>query len=509
MHRVLKILTSRLLLVIPLIVLQLIFLLTLLYQFAISYKLLPVFSAISIVVAICIINRKEDSAYKIAWCLMILAIPIIGVPLYFMAGGRKVPKKLFNGTVRANKEMEGLLRLDYDLIYDVSRKDQSAADILRYGTLTGDFPVYQNTISKYYASGESWFPEFKAALKSAEHFIFMEYFILDQGSCWDEVHEILLEKVKEGVEVKLIYDDFGSITLPYDYDLLLRNEGIEAYRFNHIRPAFIVRMNNRDHRKITVVDNNIAFVGGVNIADEYMNRIERFGYWKDSAMRLEGAAVWSLTVMFLGMLSYCRPANIGMPDYESYHLVCSQVNDGGCYQPYSDTPTDKENTALNMQLNLINHAHHYIYIDSPYLIPTDGVLQALMRAAKNGVDVRILTPGIPDKKLIFEITRGNYHQLLDAGVKIYEYTPGFNHAKNFVMDDKMAIVGSANMDYRTYFLHLENGVLMYQTPEIEKIRDDFEQSIAKSHEITLQEEEKTNLFVRLVRMILNLFIPLV
>ena len=509
MHRVLKVLTGRLMIVFPLIILQFAFLVTLLYQFAISMRLVTVLSTVSIALSIYVANRNEDPAYKLSWIMLILAVPVVGVPLYLIAGNRKVPKKLFNGTMRANKEMDGLLQMDYDLIYEVSTKDSSAADILRYGTLTGDFPVYRNTVSKYYRSGEEWFEEYKSALSQAKHFIFMEYFILDTGSCWDEVLQILEEKVSQGVEVKLIYDDFGSITLPSDYDRILRKKGIEAYRFNHIRPAFIVQMNNRDHRKLTVIDNNIAFTGGVNLADEYMNRIVRFGYWKDSVVRLEGEAVWSFTVMFLGMLSYCRPASIDMPDYRYYRLPCAKVNDNGCYQPFSDTPTDRENTVLSMQLNLINHAHQYIYIDTPYLIPTESVMQALMRASKNGVDVRILTPAIPDKKTVFQITRGNYRRLLQTGVKIYEYTPGFNHAKNFVMDDKMAIVGSANMDYRTYFLHLENGVLMYDTPEIVRIREDFENSIAKSKEITLEEDAKTNIVVRPVRMILNLFIPLV
>ena len=414
MHRILKILTGRLMIVIPLIVLQFVFLVTLLYQFAISMQLLTVFSVVSIVLSIYVVNRTEDPAYKLAWIMLILAVPVVGVPLYLIAGNRKVPKKLFNGTMRANKEMDGLLQMDYDLIYEVSRKDSSAADILRYGTLTGDYPVYRNTISTYYRSGEEWFEDYKKALSSAKHFIFMEYFILDRGSCWDEVLEILERKAQEGVEVKLIYDDFGSITLPSDYDRTLREKGIEAYSFNHIRPAFIVQMNNRDHRKLTVIDNNIAFTGGVNLADEYMNRIVRFGYWKDSVIRLEGEAVWSFTVMFLGMLSYCRPSEIGMPDYRSYQLPCTKVNDGGCYQPFSDTPTDKENTVLTMQLNLINHAHQYIYIDTPYLIPTDSVLQALMRAARNGVDVRILTPAIPDKKTVFQITRGQAFQLMQS-----------------------------------------------------------------------------------------------
>ncbi len=507
MRRILKILTSRLLIVAPLVVLQLIFFVLLFYRVALSTRILPAMSLIAFMATIYIINRDEDPAYKIAWIIVILGMPIIGVPLYLLAGNRHVPDKLRNGTIQANESMEGLLKVDPELVAESRTMDPDIRNMLNYGVRNG-FPVYQNTESRYFSSGEEWFPVYLEELKKAKHFIFIEFFIIERGSMWNEVLDILKQKVQEGVEVKIIYDDFGSITLPWKYDKKLKEEGIEAYRFNHVRPAFIIQMNNRDHRKITVIDNNVAFTGGVNLSDEYANRIKRFGYWKDSAVMLHGEAVWSMTVMFLGMLTFCRGKKSDPVDYKKYRVLCDRVNDGGLYLPYSDTPTDKECIALNMHLNMVTHAKSYIYIDTPYLILTETMKQALMRAAGSGVDVRILTPHIPDKRLVFEITRGYYRQLIEAGVRIYEYTPGFNHCKNFVSDDRIAIVGSTNTDYRTYFLHFENAVMMYNTTEIGKIRDNFLDALKQSREITEEDVNHTFLIVRLMRSVLNIFIPL-
>lgn len=493
--------------VVPLVLLQFALFAAFLYGMAIFAELQPFFSAFSILTAIFVVNRPVDPAYKIAWVLIILAAPIIGIPLYILSGNRHVPKKLNNGTTQATKEMMGLLKMDPEVMKKGEEADRELQNVFWYGYQASGFPVYNHTDSKYYTSGEEWFPAYIDALKHAQHFIFIEFFIIDKGSLWDEVHAVLKEKAAAGVEVKIIYDDFGSITLPHHYDRQLKKEGIEAYRFNHIRPAFIIQMNNRDHRKITVIDNNIAFSGGVNLADEYANRIKRFGYWKDSAIQIHGEAVWPMTVMFLGMYSYVREKKEPI-DYEKYHLACDDVNDGGFYQPYSDTPTDNEPVALSMHMNLLSSAKHYIYIDTPYLILPDAMTQALIRSAKSGVDVRILTPHIPDKVLVFQITRGYYQRLVENGVKIYEYTPGFNHAKNVVTDDRLAIVGSSNTDYRSYFLHFENGVLMCYTPEIKKIRDDFLASVEKSHLVTMEELKKEWLIVRLFRAVLNLFIPL-
>lgn len=505
MRRILKILTSRLFIVAPLVILQFAFFAMLFYSVAYTERMLPFLSLFSILMCIWVINRQEDPSYKIAWCIVILSAPVIGMPLYALAGNRHVPKKLYNGTTHANQSMDGLLENE-GVKEDALQED--GEDIFLYGKETLGFPVYGNTKSTYYSSGEEWFPHYIDALKKAEHFIFIETFIIDEGSMWDEVLSVLEEKAKQGIEVKLIYDDFGSITLKQHYSRQLREKGIEAHRFNHVRARFIIQMNNRDHRKITVIDNKVAFTGGVNLADEYVNRIDRYGYWKDSAIKIEGDAVWSFTVMFMGMLSYVRSEDEGEVFYLNYKYKNKVDSDGGLYQPWSDTPTDKESVALNMHLNMVKHAKKYIYIDTPYLILTETMKQALILSAKSGVDVRILTPHIPDKKLVFQITRGFYEPLIEAGVKIYEFTPGFNHTKNFVCDDKYAIVGSANTDYRSYFLHFENGCLMYKTSEICKIKQNFLDAIDKSQEVTMKECEDTFFLVRIIRGILNIFIPL-
>ncbi len=507
MRKILKVLTSRLFIVAPLIILQFGFFVMLFYSVAYTEKLLPFLSLVSILFCVYVINRDEDPSYKIAWIVVILAAPVIGIPLYGLAGNRHVPKKLYNGTVRANDQMDDLLTksVDIDACDDV---DGGAKKVFRYGRRQIGFPIYQHTNSEYYSSGEEWFPHYLEALKSAKHFIFIEMFIIDQGSMWNEILTILKDKVKEGVEVKIIYDDFGSITLPHHYSRTLRELGIEAHRFNHVRARFIIQMNNRDHRKITVIDNKIAFTGGVNLADEYVNRIDRFGYWKDSAIKIEGEAVWSYTVMFLGLLSYVRSKNEPVVEYEKYRIPYSVEGDGGYYQPWSDTPTDKESVSLNMHMSMVKHARNYIYIDTPYLILTETMKQELIVAAKSGVDVRILTPHVPDKKLVFQITRGFYRPLIDAGVKIYEFTPGFNHAKNFVSDDNIAIVGSANTDYRSYFLHFENGCLMYKTSEIQAIKQNFLDAVEKSQLVTKEDIDQEFFLVRIIRAIMNLFVPL-
>ena len=504
MRRIIKILTGRLMLIVPLFWLQFAAIAVLIYHASIYIKVMPILNILSILMVIMVVNSQSDPSYKIAWIIVLLALPVVGVPLYALAANRKMPKKLSNGTIRASQKMVGLLQTDESTLDGL---DKEAAHVFRYGLQCG-FPPMRGSNCTYYSSGEEWGKAYIEELKKAQHYIFMEFFIIDEGSFWQEILEVLKEKAKQGVEVKIIYDDFGSITLPWHYDRYLRSLGIEAYRFNHVRPALIFRMNNRSHRKITIIDNNTAFTGGVNLADEYVGREERFGKWKDSALMIRGEAVWSMTVMFMGMLTYVR-GDDNPVDYEKYHLPCDAVSDGGYYQPYSDTPTDTETVAMNMHLNMIAHANRYIYIDTPYLILTEAMKNELILAAKNGVDVRILTPHIADKKLVFMITRSYYLPLLEGGVKIYEYTPGFNHAKNFVSDDNMAIVGSANTDYRSYFLHFENGVLLHNTPEIIKIRENFEKALEVSHEMTVAEMKETNVIVRMMQALLSVFIPLI
>ncbi|MBW9212858.1 MULTISPECIES: cardiolipin synthase [Terrabacteria group] len=507
MHRLLKFLSSKLMWIGPLILIQLYLYLSFFVTGSFLYGSFErIFRISALAFAIYIINRPSDAHYKIAWLLVLLSFPVTGVAIFLLAGNRRVPRKLARGTVKANRAMNDLLKQDEKVVEQLKIHYPEEEPLFRFGRDYSDFPVYENTKATYFPSGEVWVKSFLEDLKSAKHFIFLEYYIVIDGYLWDQVVAILQEKVKAGVEVKIIMDDFGSAVLPMSYDKKLRDIGIEIYRFNPLRPALSIKMNNRDHRKIAVVDNRIAYTGGVNIADEYINHIRRFGYWKDSAIRLEGKAVWSLTCMFLGLWTYLKKDKNHLC-YEKYCLKYEIENDG-FFQPFADSPTDEQNLGLDIHINLINRAKKYIYIDSAYLVITDTIRDLLILAAKRGVDVRILTPHIPDKAWVFQITRGNYEALVKAGIKIYEFTPGFNHAKNIVVDDLIGLVGTINTDYRSYFLHFENGVLFVHRPTAIEMRKNFEEAIAQS-ELMTKETCEAKAIVRLFRDILNLFVPMV
>jgi len=317
---------------------------------------------------------------------------------------------------------------------------------------------------------------------------------------------VLAEKAAAGVDVRVLYDDIGCIfTLPRKYPSVLKKKGIKCCVFNRFLPRLSVRMNNRDHRKILIVDGKTAYTGGINLADEYINEKVRFGHWKDTGILLHGDAVWSLTVMFLNMWNFTAGTN---EDFSIFRPEPVQSSGKGFVQPYTDSPLDDEPVVETVYLNLINRAKDYVYLTTPYLIIDHATTMALVSAAKSGADVRIITPHIPDKKIIFEVTRAHYLSLLEAGVRIYEYTPGFIHAKNFVVDDQYATVGTVNMDYRSMFLHFENGVVLYNTPTIMDIKIDFLATQALSQEVTLKDCKSISLFRRILRALLRVFAPL-
>lgn len=509
MHKLVKILTSRLIIMAVLIILQVATFLTWVLNSSVAYTVNTVASIIGVVIVIYVINKPEEPMYKIAWSIFVLTLPVIGGFLYLLCAGRKMPKKLFNGTTNANHRMENLLVQDKKTLDELKACENSNIYKMFYhGLNVSKFPIYQKTTSNFFSSGEEFFPVLLEDLKKAKHFIFIETFIIDEGKMWDEILQILKEKVKEGVEVKLIYDDFGcSTTLPMSYHKKLNEMGIETYVFNRLRPVLAVQMNNRDHRKIIVIDNRVGFTGGVNLADEYINQYKRFGYWRDSVIRLEGKAVWSLTVMFLGMYSYLKEDDEDI-SYQTYDLPCEQIEGDGFYQPFSDTPTDDADIGLNTHLNIVNQAQKYVYINTPYLVLNNDMQTALCLAARNGVDVRILVPHIADKRYVFWITQSNYEVLLRSGVKIYEFTPGFNHSKTVFSDDEIGLVGTVNTDYRSYYLHFEDGVLMYQTPEIQEMKEDFLNALQQSQQITLEDCRKVNALTRLFRAVLKIFAPL-
>lgn len=504
MHKLIRVLTSRLFLVGALVIAQFLLIIAYVYNFTFTHSLFPALQVIGIFLSIYVVNRTNDPAYKISWVFIILFSPLVGVPLYFMFGNKKISKKLYNGTLNGSKVLK-------ELLVKTETKHIQAEDngqLFRFGREYCGFPVYEHTKTTYFSSGEEWFPVYLEKLRSAKKYIFLEMFIIDYGKVWDEVLEILKQKVQEGVDVKVIFDDFGCVTMHAHLEKELRKLGIDAHGFNRLRPALIIQMNNRDHRKITVIDNEVGFTGGVNLADEYINHITRFGYWKDSALMVEGPAVWSMASQFLGMYHYLSK-NPADTDYSMYCLPCKEYDVEGYVQPFADSPTDDILVGMSEHLNLIHHAKKYIYINTPYLILNDAISRALKVASESGVDVRILVPHIPDKKLVFQITRHSYKALIESGIKIYEFTPGFNHSKAIVCDDEYGLVGSINTDFRSYFLHFEDAVLMYKTVAVKDVKEDFLQSLEKSHEVTMKEVNRTPLILKIIRAILTLFIPLV
>ena len=372
-------------------------------------------------------------------------------------------------------------------------------------------PVYTNTYTHYFPLGDDVFPAMLEELRKAEKYIFLEYFIISPGIFWDSMVEILKEKHAAGVDVRVIYDDVGSLnTLPMNYARKFEAEtGIPCCCFNRFKPVISIRMNNRDHRKFCIIDGHTAFTGGINLADEYINQKLRYGHWKDTAILLKGEAVWSMTVMFLTMWEYTRDVEEDYRRFRPDKLPPEAAQGAGYYvQPYADNPLDEEAVGEAVYLNLINKAERYVYAMTPYLIISDSVNTALCNAAKAGVDVRIITPHIPDKRYVFEVTRAHYPPLLEAGVRIYEYTPGFIHAKNFVVDDRFATVGTVNLDYRSLFLHFEDGVWLCEAPCIQDIRKDFEDTLAVCQRISLRQWRHLNPLLQLYRNILRVFAPL-
>ena len=457
-----------------------------------------------------IINQWSNPAYKIVWTFVILIFPIGGLCIYFIFGRSVLTKKTREGMERVHREVREFLPDQKAVEQKIYSKARSVASQSKYISDWSDFPVYDHTKTQYYPCGEAMFPDMLRDLRSAKHFIFLEYFIIADGVMFDEILEILKEKVQEGVDVRLIYDDFGCVTtLPNKYYLKLREMGIKCEAFNKLRPVMSIIMNNRDHRKIFVVDGIVGYTGGLNLADEYINEIERFGYWKDTGVRLEGDAVWSFTVMFLEMWNYINHSSENYLDYHPSRYQEKPFEKDGYVQPYGDSPLDGEKVGENVYMNIIGHARDYVYIFTPYLILDNEMLTYLRNAAKSGVDVRIVTPEIPDKKLVFWMSQSYYQRLLECGIRIYQYTPGFIHAKSFVCDDRIATVGSINMDYRSLYLHFECGVWMYRSKAVLKVKEDALDTIARSREITIDFCKNQPWIKRVVLSVLRLFAPLV
>ena len=369
-----------------------------------------------------------------------------------------------------------------------------------------DAPVYRNTCAEFFPLGEDMLPVMLEELRKAEKFIFMEYFIIERGEMLDSIVEILEEKAAKGLDVRFMYDSFGSILkAPGDFVRQMRAKGIKCYEFNTFRSILDSRYNNRDHRKICVIDGNVGFTGGVNLADEYINRKVVYGHWKDTAIMIKGEAVWSLTTMFVTLWDSSFNQTDNLYDY----IPTKEFNyNDGYFAPYTDYPFDNEPAGKTVYYNMINRANDYVYIMTPYLILDNVMITALANAAKNGIDVRIITPGVPDKKIAYMLTQSYYEVLIKAGVKIYEYTPGFVHAKIFVSDDETAVVGTINLDYRSLTHHFENAIWMYKSGAVKAVLDDYRDTLDKCRVVTLETARKKSFIKRLLMPVLRLFSPM-
>lgn len=507
MKRVLRILRSRFFLAALCIALefsQLLAVFILLYEYFLPITVMGWIFHFGVLLYL--INRDEIPEFKLPWLIILFLLPVIGSFVFMLLSSNDTSKKGTERYERAQLALKPYQRQTADT--QQLAEDGDAYTQAAYLREAAAMPCCGNTRTAYYPLGEDFFAALLADLRGAEHFIFMEYFIVQEGQMWNPIHDILREKAARGVAVYFMYDDFGCMTtLPEQYDKQLCAEGIHCVSSNRFTPVLSHVHNNRDHRKITVIDGRVGYTGGINLADEHINAYEKYGHWKDTAVRIEGEAVRNLSILFLASWNTQSADTI---EYAPFlDLQPERTYGKGCVIPFGDGPRPlyTDTIGKNVYLNMIHGAKRYLYITTPYLICDHELLSALRIAAKKGVDVRIITPHIPDKKAVFLMTRSNYPVLLQDGVKIYEYTPGFIHAKNFVCDDKLAVCGTINLDYRSLVHHFECGIWMYDTDCIGDMKADFLATAALSQAV-LPERARLRGWQRLLAEMMKVFSPL-
>ncbi len=461
----------------------------------------------AIVVFFRIINRFEDPEFKIPWLIFLLALPLTTILFFliFADHGLKNKEKKIYKKVYENAA-------PYFEINDQTKEKYidelgHAVGSFAYIANTAHMGIHKNNRVTYYKNGEEFFPAMIEGLKKAKEFIFIEFFIITDGKLWNEVKDILIQKAQAGVDIKIVYDDMGCMgTISPRTPKRLAKYGIHCYKFHKFQPLLRGMFNNRDHRKIVVVDHQMAFTGGCNLADEYANIIKRFGYWKDTMVKIEGSAINNLITTFLENYAIAKGA---APDYSRYlNYEYPEYKEEGFVMPFGDGPGGIDDALIGEQnyINILNYAREKVYISSPYLVPTYSLIDALRNAAKRGVDVRLILPGIPDKKLVYKVAKASFRPLLEAGVKIYLYTPGFNHMKSMLADDELGFVGTINLDFRSLVHHFECGTLLYKNPCLKDIHDDFEEMLAQSEQVP--ENFKLGLFSRSVCGLIKIITPL-
>lgn len=509
MKNIIRFFTSRIVLSAILIIFQIFVIFALFSRFMNNTLVSQTFTLLSFLFGIWIVFHKQEPEYVIGWLLLIMVFPLYGAILYLILGKKTISPsnrkrlnkfvKAFTRTSNINENKTINLKKLEELDSDLSRQS-------KYISRSAYSTLWKNTEANYYPLGDEFLQDFLIELDKAEKFIFIEFFIIGFGEMWTSILEILHKKKDQGVEIRIMYDDFGSFgVIPSNYDVQLRKAGFKAQAFNPIKPSVNIRYNYRDHRKICVIDGNVGFTGGVNLADEYINRDIRFGHWKDNAVKLKGMGVWDLTVLFLSQWNVTVGDNDD--DFSKYAPTLMGKSDG-YVQPFGDNPLDEVAMAETAYLQIINMAKDYVWITTPYLIITRNMINALSVAAQSGVDVRIVVPKIPDKKYVYEVSQSYYLELIKAGVKIFEYTPGFIHSKMFISDDKVSIIGTVNMDYRSFYLHFECGVAFFLSSIIKDVKKDFNNIFEISEPIDYDKASKVLLIKRLYRLVVRLFSPI-
>lgn len=508
--RIKRVITSNFFITAMICLLQIGWLLVFLTKLSMYHAYANVFmTIISILVVLWLVNKWENPAYKLAWVIPILLFPAFGGLLYIVYGNKRPTKKIRFRLSELHEIAKGQLPQDEEVLEKLKEKEKGIYHQAYYITNSAGYPIWNETDTAYFTSGEDYYESLLKDLRNAKHYIFLEFFILEPGIMWNQILEILRMKVEEGVKVRIIYDGWGcAVKVPPKYYRYLESLGMECVSFNPFRPIFSLAISTRDHRKIVAIDGEIAYTGGMNLADEYVNLIHPYGKWKDAGIRLEGRGAWSFSAMFLEMWNLIRKTEHDFSAFLPKDTDKCFGTENGLVQPYGDSPLDNEIVGENIYLNIINTAIDYVYIMTPYLIVDNEMITALTLAAKRGVDVRIIVPGIPDKKMVYLVTQSYFGKLIQEGIKIYKYTPGFIHSKCLVSDDKVATVGTINFDFRSLYLHFEDGVFLCYTDSVLSVKEDAQKTFEESKMVT-EEDLKNRFGKRMIQSLLRLFAPLI
>ncbi len=466
---------------------------------------------LAVIILMYLLNVRQNSSFKLMWIIFILAVPVAGVTFYIYTRLQPGTRFISRRVRELLEEERPFLLPDRAMMEKVYETSKPEAGLFRYIHDKGKYPVYGNASVKYFPLGEDKFKEMIYQLERARDFIFLEYFIVERGHMWNTILDILVRKAREGVEVRFMYDGTCTLSLlPKNYNKRMEALGIKCKIFSPMMPFLATHQNNRDHRKILVIDGHTAFTGGINLADEYINEKIRFGHWKDTAIMVKGKAVNNFTLMFLQMWNIEEKGkeNYGRYMYTGEERHDASMRTGGYIVPYGDSPFDGENVGENVYLDILNTANEYVHIMTPYLILDEELLNAITFAAQRGVDVKIILPHIPDKKYAYWLARTHYKELITEGVQLYEYTPGFVHAKVFTSDDEKAVVGTINLDFRSLYLHFECAAYIWKNPVIGDIENDFQMTLAKCQKVTMENCNQYNIIYRIIGRALRLIAPL-